>query len=96
MDVDFVVQDTFALVRPQWKIATDFDEAGRLFADSVAQNYKNEEPEKLVENEEPEDGTSSEDGDGDELAIPEAEEHQSSSEEVETAVSNLSHQYTVY
>ena len=43
MDVDFIVQDTFALVRPQWKLATNLDEAGRAFADAVAQNYKTQE-----------------------------------------------------
>ena len=36
MDIDFIIQDTFALTRPQWKLNTDFEEAGRLFAEKVA------------------------------------------------------------
>lgn len=86
MDVDFIIQDTFAFVRPQWKIATDFDEAGRLFADAVAANYKSEESEKLVEPEEAEDELSSEDVDGDDIPGPGIDEHQSSSEEAEVEV----------
>ena len=40
MDIDFIVQDTYALVRPQWKIATELSEAAQVFADACATNYK--------------------------------------------------------
>ena len=85
MDIDFILHDTYGLLRPQWKITTALDEAGRLFADSVAQNYKNEEVEKAVEQEEPEDDTSSVDGEGDELPA-EAEDGESSNSEAEGEV----------
>lgn len=56
MDIEFVVQDTFSLLRPQWKLVlNDVDEAGRLFAEAVKQNYQNEmaskggEPEEVDE-----------------------------------------------
>ena len=87
MDVDFIVQDTYAVVRPQWKIASDFDEAGRLFAETVAENYKTDEPEKTVEIEEAEEYESSEDGEAEDIAGPEMDDRQSSSDEVETDVS---------
>ena len=86
MDIDFIIQDTFSLTRPQWTLATDFEEAGRAFADLVKQNYKAQEQEKPVEAEEPDDGVSSEDeADEDELPVPETDA-QSSSEEAEIEV----------
>jgi len=89
MDIDFVVQDTFALVRPQWKLATNLDEAGRAFADAVAQNYKTQEAAKQIEPDESDDETLSEDAVGeDELRVPDAdvEEQQSSSEDADVDV----------
>ena len=72
MDIDFIVQDTFSLTRPQWSFAADFEEAGRAFAELVKQNYKAQEQEKPVELEEPDDGVSSEDeADEDDLPVPE-------------------------
>ena len=85
MDVDFIVQDTYAIIRPQWKIVAGFDEAGRLFANAVTENYKTDEQEKVVEAEEAEDDESSEEGE--DIAMPEMDERQSSSEEVEIDVS---------
>ena len=86
MDVEFIIQDTFAFVRPQWKIAADFDEAGRLFAEAVATNYKSEESEKLVEPDEAEDEPSSEDVEVDDIPVHGVDEGQSSSEEAEAEV----------
>ena len=91
MDIDFIIQDTFSLIRPQWKLATDFEEAGQAFANSVKQNYKAQEQEKPMEAEEPDDGISSEDeADEDELPVPEMDA-QSSSDEAETEVSSPIH-----
>lgn len=89
MDIDFIIQDTFALTRPQWKLATSFEEAGRAFADAVTQNYKSQEPEKTVEAEDPDDGASSDGGEEDEPRVPEMDEAHSSSEEAETEVQIL-------
>ena len=87
MDIDFAVQDTYALTRPQWKLATSYEEAGRLFADLVAQNYKIHEPEKTIEVEPVDDGLSSSDEeDEDEPPVLEMEDGQSSSEEAEIEV----------
>lgn len=84
MDIDFIIQDTFALVRPQLKLAANFEEAGRAFADLVKQNYKPQEPEKTVEAEELDDSASTdEEADDDEPRVPEMD-GQSSSDEAET------------
>ena len=89
MDIDFMIQDTFALTRPQWKLVADLDEAGRAFAEAVTQNYKSQEPDKVVEPEEIEDDASSDGGDEDEIRVPEMEDAHSSSEEAEPEVSQL-------
>ena len=93
MDIDFIVQDTFALTRPQWKLATSFDDAGRAFADAVAQNYKSQEPEKTVEVEDPDDDASSDGGEEDEPRVPEMDEAHSSSDEadIEVRILDLHH-----
>ena len=86
MDIEFLVQDTFALTRPQWRLVANFDEAGQAFAEAVTQNYKIGEPEKLVEPEEAEDDASSDGGEGDDTAVPDMDEAPSSSEEVDPEV----------
>ncbi|ODH51801.1 hypothetical protein GX48_02045 [Paracoccidioides brasiliensis] len=93
MDVDFLVQDTYALTRPQWKIATDPAEASRLFSEAIAQNYKLEETaqetDKAPEPDDEGESSSSDDGYEDD-AIPDADEEKdeehSSSEELEETV----------
>ncbi|KLJ12267.1 hypothetical protein EMPG_12670 [Blastomyces silverae] len=93
MDVDFLVQDTYALTRPQWKIAADPAEATRLFSEAVAQNYKvqetAQEADKGPEHEDDGESSSSDDGYEDD-AIPDADEEKdeenSSSDEVEETV----------
>lgn len=91
MDIDFLVQDTYALTRPQWKLATSFEEAGRAFADLVAQNNKSQGTEKAIDTEPTEDGVSSSDeADEDEPPVPEMEDGQSSSEEIEAEVGGIS------
>jgi regulator of nonsense transcripts 2 len=39
MDVEFIIQDTLALVRPEWKLAPSLEEAARAFSEAVTQNY---------------------------------------------------------
>ena len=84
LEVDFIIQDTFALVRPHLKVAADLESASRAFADLVKQNYKTQEPEKLLEPDELDENLSSdEDANGEEPRIPNLEA-QSSSDEAET------------
>lgn len=40
MDIEFIVQDVFALTRPQWKLASNIEEAGRAFQLALAQDQK--------------------------------------------------------
>ena len=97
MDIDFIIQDTFAQIRPQWKLAANLEEAGRAFADVVKQNYKSQELEKPTEAEEPDDGASSdEEAEDDELPVPEMEDAHSSSDEAEAEVRNVHLNFTDY
>jgi len=82
MEIDFILQDTFTLIRPQWKIVTDLSEAGRLFADAVATNYKQSSPEKVIDVDEEAEDSASDDG-LDAEDVPEILSAHSSSDEVE-------------
>ncbi|KAI9894051.1 MAG: hypothetical protein M1814_004821 [Vezdaea aestivalis] len=59
-DVEFMVHDTFALVRPEWKLATNLEEAGNIFNEAVSKNYRStdEKEEKIPEQDTPEDSLS--------------------------------------
>ena len=83
MDIDFLVQDSFSLTRPQWRLAANLEEAGRAFADIVKQNYKSHEAEKSIEPEEPEDDSSEGEGDDEDLPVPEMDDGQSSGDEAD-------------
>ncbi|KAH8705893.1 putative nonsense-mediated mRNA decay factor [Talaromyces proteolyticus] len=92
MDVDFLVQDTYALVRPQWKIATDLEEAAQLFGEAVAQNYKVQEGDRVADGEEDEIESVSSDGNGEdgleEDGVPDIEDAQSSTEEADPFINH--------
>ena len=82
MDIDFLVQDTYALVRSQWEIITDLSDAARLLSEAFTVNYKHHGQEKQVVVEDDAEDSVSDDGlEGDGLA--EAEEDEPSSEETE-------------
>lgn len=80
MDIDFLVQDTYSSLRPQWKMATDPEEATRIFSEAVAQNYNVQDSERPVELDEDDAESSSSDEGLEEDAIPEIEEEESSDE----------------
>lgn len=64
MDVEFDLQDVFALVRPQWKLVATLEEAGAAFAEACKEQYQPTAPDRPMtplENEEQDDL----DGDGD-------------------------------
>ncbi|KAI1802203.1 ARM repeat-containing protein [Daldinia bambusicola] len=84
MDIEFIVQDTFSLTRPQWKLATTLEEAAKAFQLAVAQDQKNAGLDKSVEQDEASSNASSDDegdggenegdGDGDnDIVLPEAD-----------------------
>lgn len=87
MDIEFIVQDVFALTRPQWKLASNIEEASRAFQLAMAQDQKTSGIDKAVEPEEPDSDGSSDDGIGDndpETGLPEAEEDSESDDDADT------------
>lgn len=84
MDIDFVIQDTFAMIRPQWKLSSNLEEAGAGFADIVKQNYQSTQQEKTIESEQPDEEMSSEDDvDDEDLPVPNVDEAPSSGDDGE-------------
>ncbi|KAF7714156.1 MIFG and Upf2 domain-containing protein [Penicillium ucsense] len=89
MDVDFLVQDTYSSLRPQWKLATDPEEATRIFSEAVAQNYNVQDSERHADLEEEDAESSSSDEGLEDDVIPEIEEDQESSDEAEASGPNV-------
>ncbi|KAK3352352.1 armadillo-type protein [Lasiosphaeria hispida] len=61
MDIEFLVQDIFALTRPQWKLASNLEEASKVFQLAVAQDQKTTGQDKGAEQDDATSGTSSDD-----------------------------------
>lgn len=55
MDIEFVLQDTFQMLRPNWKLHTTLEEAAKAFQEAVARTYKTDEKGMDIEEEEAED-----------------------------------------
>ena len=64
MDIEFIVQDVFALTRPQWKLASNLEEASRAFQLAMAQDQKTAGIDKATEPEDVDSDGLSEDGIG--------------------------------
>jgi regulator of nonsense transcripts 2 len=88
MDMEFLVQDTYSTLRPAWKLATEPEEATRLFSEAVAQNYNMPDSERHVEPDEEDAESSSSDEGLEDDAIPEIEDEGESSDEAEASGPN--------
>ncbi|KAE8136525.1 armadillo-type protein [Aspergillus pseudotamarii] len=88
MDIDFLVQDTFSMTRPQWKLVTDLDEATRIFGEAVAQNYKTQDAERPAEPDDDDAESSSSDDGFEDDVMPEVDEDGESSDEAEVSGPN--------
>lgn len=87
MDIEFIIQDTFALTRSNWKLAATFEEAWQAFAELTKGHYKTQEVDKNVDLEAQEDDLSSEeDGEDDDLPVPDIDDARSSSDEMDLEV----------
>lgn len=87
MDIEFIVQDIFALTRPQWKLASNLEEAAKVFQLAMAQDQKSSGVDKTGEQDDASSAMSSDDENGDDLPVPEADgDDDSGSEEEEAEV----------
>lgn len=92
MDIEFIVQDVFALTRPQWKLASNIEEAGKAFQLAMAQDAKTSGIDRNIDPEEPESDASSDDGEGEneiDTGLAEAEIDDDSEEDEDVDVSDV-------
>lgn len=88
MDVEFLVQDAYNLLRPQWKFITNLEEASHAFGEAVKQNYQTASNDKPAEAEEEDASASDDDLDGPEdedVVMPDGDGDKSSGEEDEVS-----------
>ncbi|KAK0718194.1 armadillo-type protein [Lasiosphaeria miniovina] len=71
MDIEFLVQDIFALTRPQWKLVSNLEESYKVFQLAVTQDQKTSGLDKGVEQDDKTSETSSDGDDGGDLALVE-------------------------
>lgn len=84
MDVEFDLQDVFALVRPQLKIISTLEEAGAAFAEACRENYHSsasDRPSTPVDGEDLDGFDADRDGEGRRTPVEDA----SSEDEVEVS-----------
>jgi regulator of nonsense transcripts 2 len=86
MDIEFIVQDIFALTRPQWKLATNLEEASKVFQLAVAQDQKTSGADKLADMDDASSGGSSDDENADELGVEPDDDEESASDDGEAEV----------
>lgn len=95
MEIDFLLQDTFTSVRPQWKLLMDIDEAAKAFSEAVTAKYQQSAADRIAEEPDDGDSTASEDGRDEELDAAEVDKHNSSGEEDEENVAEESDRESV-
>ncbi|CAG8949579.1 hypothetical protein HYFRA_00007812 [Hymenoscyphus fraxineus] len=91
MDIEFIVQDVFSLTRPQWKLASNIEEASRAFQLAMAQDQKTAGLDKTTEIDDADSVDSSDDGAEDEAETglgdgDDADEKSESNEDVDVKV----------
>ncbi|KAH7314087.1 armadillo-type protein [Rhexocercosporidium sp. MPI-PUGE-AT-0058] len=73
MDIEFIIQDVFALTRPQWKLASNIEEASKAFQLAMAQDQKTSGMDKVLEAEAEADESESSDDEMGDIGLPPAE-----------------------
>ncbi|KAF2004792.1 ARM repeat-containing protein [Amniculicola lignicola CBS 123094] len=85
MDAEFIVQDAYNAVRPQWKLIINVEEATHAFAESVKQNYQTAAADKAAEVDEDDASEEEEEVDGPDDDDAEGEEDKSSGEDADNS-----------
>ncbi|KAK0619886.1 armadillo-type protein [Immersiella caudata] len=76
MDIEFLVQDIFSLTRPQWKLASNLEEASKVFQLAVAQDQKTAGLDKGAEQDDGSNESSSEDENADDLQLEDQDDNE--------------------
>lgn len=83
MDIEFLVQDIFSLTRPQWKLASNLDEASKVFQLAVAQDHKTAGLDKAVEQDDGSSGSTSDDDNADDQLGDQEDDEDDESDEAD-------------
>ncbi|KAL1838350.1 hypothetical protein VTJ49DRAFT_2781 [Mycothermus thermophilus] len=83
MDIEFLVQDIFAMTRPQWKLASNLEEATKVFQLAMAQDQKTSGIDKAAEHEDDATSAASSDDENDMAAEQDDDDDESTGEEPE-------------
>ncbi|KAL7269822.1 mRNA decay protein [Rhizina undulata] len=91
MDIEFIIQDTFSLIRPSMKLHTTLEEAGKAFEEAVQKTYKTALPssfdrpvsEQEAEDEEASSSSEDEDAEAEIIEHPDDEDVPSDTEQAE-------------
>lgn len=88
MEIEFTVQDIFALTRPKWSLASSLDEATKVFQLAITQDQKTAGADRTIDADDATSGPSSDDenGDGDDMEVYGEGDDESGSEEEEADV----------
>ncbi len=81
MDIEFLVQDIYALTRPQWKLTSNLEEATKVFQLAIQQDQKPSGLDRTADQDDATSGASSDDENADDLQLPEQEEDEESASE---------------
>ncbi len=96
MDIEFLVQDIFALTRPQWKLASNIEEATKVFQFAVAQDQKTSGLGKVAEQDDAMSEVSSDDENGDDMPLADQDDDDESSDEDGDAEAEVTLQSPTY
>ncbi|KAK5653863.1 hypothetical protein OQA88_7787 [Cercophora sp. LCS_1] len=100
MDIEFLVQDIFALTRPQWKLASNLEEASKVFQLAVTADQKSsgldKTAEQATEHDDRTSGVSSDDENADDLQLGDQDDDDDddNSEDVEAEDLEQNHSYS--
>jgi regulator of nonsense transcripts 2 len=72
MDMEFIVQDMYAVTRPQWKLASNLEEAAKTFQTALSQHQRTAGLEKTAEADDGSSASSTDDENAD-ADLPEAD-----------------------
>lgn len=87
LDIEFAIQDTFAVTRPQWKMITNLEEAAKAFQAAVMQDQKTAGADKAAEFDDDPSGPSSDEENGDDNEVDgDGDDDDSASEEEDVEV----------
>ena len=86
MEVDFMVKETFAQIKPGYVMAKSAEQATKAFAEAVTQNYKTSEADRVAEIEMEDEHMSPDEAGDEEPPVPDMDDGESSDDDSEVTI----------